>query len=687
VIQEEPSAPVSSQHKISCTPAPDWIEHRSYLSQTPETEVHCVTNGVCRLLSDIQVDLSGIELAWHSRTVQRVLTREGAERAAHFVAEFDPEYQRLEVHFVRVLRGEQCFEHATPSAFQVFRRETNLERLALNGRLTASLLIPDVRIDDIVEVGLTLYGSTPVLGGKYAAWTGFDSFNPWLESRQRLVRPLARKIIVKEYNNPPEADATINNDVEALRWQIICQKRREAEQLTPPWLVSVPALQFSEFESWTEVARLFAPFYEETIVPDALAEEIDRLSTAHSGLEERAAEWLRFVQKKLRYFALSLGEGGLLPRELGAIWNTRFGDCKDAAKLYIVGARRMGLDVSAALVSTTHGPALNDFAPSPGVFNHCIVRLYLNGVAYWLDPTMQTQSGSLRHIFQPHAGWALPLTPETTQLEKMGGDAPLHVLHSEEELRVGPKRESPAKFRRHVEYFFWAADMVRNRIANEGSAEYARTMLKELQGVWSNVVETQPIEVLDDQAENCLTLVLSYEIHDCWKLHSDGKRSSFSIIDTAITGEQLNLLGGMPREAEVYLGRPRKITRYLRMDLPRKWPGNGWWHDLETPGVRFVNRLKIDGKIMSNSKELSITAWSLPAAQAGAYTDIVNKLRENILIIWASERFGRIRPIMAVRPGVGARLAGAMSGGFRLVWIIFILLWLVVPLLRLLVAR
>jgi hypothetical protein len=191
VIQGEEGAPVGAQGKISCTPVPDWIEHGPYLSRLPETETHCIANGVCRLLSDIQVDLSGVELAWHSRTVLRVLTREGAERAAHFVAEFDPEYQRLEVHFVRVLRGEQCIEHATPSAFQVFRRETNLERLALNGRLTASLLTPDVRIDDIVEVGLTLYGSTPALGGKYAAWTGFDSFNPWFETRQRLVRPLA----------------------------------------------------------------------------------------------------------------------------------------------------------------------------------------------------------------------------------------------------------------------------------------------------------------------------------------------------------------------------------------------------------------------------------------------------------------------------------------------------------------
>jgi hypothetical protein len=74
-------------------------------------------------LCDIQVDLSGAEFAWHSRTVQRVLTREGAQRVAHFVAEFDREYQRLEVHFIRVFRDEESVEHATATAFQAAAKQ------------------------------------------------------------------------------------------------------------------------------------------------------------------------------------------------------------------------------------------------------------------------------------------------------------------------------------------------------------------------------------------------------------------------------------------------------------------------------------------------------------------------------------------------------------------------------------
>jgi hypothetical protein len=677
VRQEAEISGGGSPDKVRCTPVPNWVEHTPYLVRPPEGETSCIANGTCRLLSDVQVDLRGPELAWHSRAAQRVLTREGAQLVAHFMADFDPLYQRLEVHFIRVLRSEECFEHAIPGTFQMFRRETNLERLALNGRLTASLLIPDVRVDDIVEIGLTLYGDTPVLGGRYVTWAAFDCFSPCLENRHRLLRPLARKINIKAYNSPPASDTTVKDKVEDLRWQIVGQKRREAEELTPPWLIQFPALQFSEFESWNDVACLFSPFYADGSIPEALAEEIDRLAATHEDLEPRAAEWLRFVQQKLRYFAFSLGEGGLMPRELDAIWKTRFGDCKDAAKLYIAGARRLGLDVCAALVSTTLGRALGDFAPSSGVFNHCIVRLRLNGASYWLDPTMPLQSGNLRNVFQPHDGWALPLTPETTGLEKIGSETPSHVVHWEDQLRLGPKRDSLATFTRHVDCFSWLADAVRNRVANEGAAEYARSMLKELQADWPGIRETKPIEINDDRIQNCITLILSYEVPDCWRRLDDGKRLGLPITDTALSSE-LNPLKGIERQTEIFLGRPRKVTRCVRIDMPRKWKGSGWQHQLETPGLSYVDRLSIDGKTISNSKELVIAEWSLPAARASSYNDVANKLRENLLSVPAGERFGKIGPIAGRRPGLAKGEGWVVAAAWLLITSLFIYLYVAV---------
>jgi hypothetical protein len=402
---------------VSCVPLPDWVQYQPWPDEVEDPLGAWTDNGLLRLLHDSQVSLLRPGIASHVRVVQRVLTRAGAEGAAQLILEFDPTHERLEVHHIRVWRGSSFIEHAQAStdALHLLRRETQLERLALNGRLSATFLVPDVRVDDRVEVAITQYSNHPVLSGRYVTWMIFNAYGPWIESRQRLLRPLTRALYLKAFNQPPEAVRQATGEVEESRWSVTRQERRVLEDLLPSWTIKNPCYQITEFQHWREVVQIFEPHFGSDALPEALALELEKLTAQYPSDADRAAEWLRFVQRHLRYFALSLGEGGLIPRSLEAIWTGRFGDCKDAARLYVAGARRLGLDVSAALVSTTHGLSLAEFLPSTQAFNHMIVRLRLQGATFWLDPTLQPQGGSLGKIFLPHAGWALPITSETTE--------------------------------------------------------------------------------------------------------------------------------------------------------------------------------------------------------------------------------------------------------------------------------
>lgn len=661
----------TAQDLVRCVALPDWIDHQPYRSELPDSETSCIAGGICRLLYDSQLDLRNSEQAWHHRTVQRVLTREGAERAAHVFVEFDPGYQHIDIHFVRVLRGAEVIEHAKAEAFQLLRRETNLERLVFDGRLTASLLIPDVRIGDIIDVAITVYGNVPVLGRRHVAWIVFDSFNPCFEHRHRLLRPLERNVVAKAYNDPPEPVVVVSGQTEDVRWQLIGQQRRTPEGLAPSWLLLRPALQFSEFGSWNEVACLLAPFYEVAELPPDLAEQIDRLAAAHPEPDRRAVEWLRFVQRALRYFAFSLGEGGLTPRALDTIWSTRFGDCKDAATLYVAGARRMGLDACAALVSTTHGNALNRFLPSSAVFDHCIVRLRLDDTAYWLDPTASEQSGTLAHVFQPHVGWALALSQETVELETIGNGAALHIMHWEDEVTVGPKLTSPALVRRKIDYSFWAADAVRSRLANDGPGAFAQELLRDLQNVWAAATETAGIEIQDDRDRNTVTLSLNYEVRDCWKPASEA--SQFTLAAKRALGGELQPLPGERREIDIALGRPRKMTSYLQLNMPSPWRGDGWLFRLEAPGVSFIDRSLVNGRAVTASQELVIDAWSVPATELKAYNDVANKLRENLFILTGRVQFGKIRQWV----GLKTRFMIALRYVWYVVWGGWVLIFLI----------
>lgn len=651
---------------VSVTTIPDWVDCTPWPPAGDETADTYVYNGVRQLLRETQVDLRGPHPAWFYRSAQRVLTRAGAEQLANFIVQFDPAYQWVEVHRIRVLRDGEIIEHAQLSALQTFRRESDLERSKLSGMLTVSLVIPDIRLEDIVEVAATVHGENSVLRGKYAAWAAFDPLRPSFESRHRVLRPVARAIAVKQFNNPPQPDITVNDGIEDSRWISRAQPRSEAEPLTPPWQIQSPAIQLSEFTNWNEIASLFVDLYESADIPAPLAAEIDQLAAAYPEPAVRAAEWLRFVQGKLRYFALALNEGGLIPCTLDTIWQGRFGDCKDAAKLYVAGARRLGLDACAALISTTHAPAFDSFLPSPNLFNHCIVRLRLDGKSYWLDPTLKQQSGNLDNIFAPYTGWALPLSAKTQELEKLADETPILFLKQEWDFFVGPKPDSPAKVRRRVEHFSWTADAIRNGIANQGASAYAKEVLKELQAIWPDTVETEPLVIEDDPVRNRFTTILGYEIRNGWKPAAKGKRLTFKLVDFQ-SPKELALLKTPQRRADIHLGRPRKVMHVARMHMPRDWPAKGWNRSLHTPAINILNRLDCDGRMLTSVRELTVAARTMPGAQLADYNEAATKLHENLLSVFAAKSLGNR---LVARNSTIRTIYYLVWGGIMLLWLL-----------------
>jgi transglutaminase-like putative cysteine protease len=652
--------------KVRCAPLPDWVDNQGHSVAASEPIDAYIDNGLCRILYDSQVNLAGAGFANHFRTMQRVVTRAGAERAAHFAVEFDPTHQSIDVHFIRVWRAHSKIDHASDASFQLLRRETKLERLALDGRLTATLLISDLRIDDVLDVSITIYSNNPILGGKYAGWFALNATAPWLEVRHRLLRPAERCVFERAFNEPPEAGITTSQGMVESTWTLSAQRRLEAEEFSPPWQIQVPAIQFSEFRSWDEVAQIFYPHYAASELPAELSTEVDRVARTYSDPADRAAEWLRFVQRELRYFALGLGEGGLVPRELDAIWKSRFGDCKDASRLFLAGARHLGIDACAALTSTTHGLALFELLPSPSAFNHCIVRLRLNAKTYWLDPTMPRQEGRLDVIHQPHAGWALPLTHDTTDLQRQQNDEPVFYQHSEQELRIGPMADSPASLLLRVDHQSFAADSLRHRIENEGHSKYSEQTFNELRAIWPDIVESLPLSLKDDRVENRLTATFSYEIRNGWKPVNKKGHLGFKISTGSSIATELNPLKKTQRRTEVYLGRPRKATWRARVHMPRRWTGSGWNQVLNAMNVRYSNDLVLETREICQKKEIVIANWSLPASQAAAYQELVAKARENLTTIAGRVTLGRIYSPGNWPFGLGGKLWAALVMAFSL---------------------
>lgn len=73
-------------------------------------------------------------------------------KVARISLSWNPETDSLAVHRLHIIRGDQVIDVLKTQQFTVIHRKTNLERAAIDGRLTASLQIARLQVGDIVEI-------------------------------------------------------------------------------------------------------------------------------------------------------------------------------------------------------------------------------------------------------------------------------------------------------------------------------------------------------------------------------------------------------------------------------------------------------------------------------------------------------------------------------------------------------
>jgi transglutaminase-like putative cysteine protease len=126
--------------------------------------------------------------------------------------------------------------------------------------------------------------------------------------------------------------------------------------------------------AWADLARWYAELSRGryALSPELETQLAAHLKDAHT-LDDSLRAVHRWVSQDFRYVSLSLGIGGYLPRLPAQVLETRYGDCKDKATLFIALARRMGLTAFPVLLSS--GGGADSTLPTVQQFNHMIAAV------------------------------------------------------------------------------------------------------------------------------------------------------------------------------------------------------------------------------------------------------------------------------------------------------------------------
>jgi len=374
------------------------------------------------LLNDNQSQHDNTGSAYYVRRVVKVLKPEGLQGGSRSVT-WDPVRDKVTLHALAIIRdGRRIDLLKQGQDVLVLRREKNLERAMLDGRMSATIQIKDLQVGDVVDWSYTQEHKEALLDGRTndfenMAWSGVAG-----RFRVRLLWPDGTPLTWRTTPGFPQPKLSKTGKINELMVDVASVKPPKTPIGAPARFQRLGALEATTYTGWADISRLMAPLYakaSELSADSSLRPEIAGIAAASADPKIRAFKALQLVEDKTRYLFLGMGDGGYKPASANETWARRFGDCKGKTVLLLAVLRELGVEAEPVLVSTTGGDGLEERLPSAALFNHVLVRARIADRSYWLDGTRSGDVGDLDGLRPPPFRWALPLRADGAALEEI----------------------------------------------------------------------------------------------------------------------------------------------------------------------------------------------------------------------------------------------------------------------------
>lgn len=505
-------------------PAPDWVLPAP-VSPSADKES---ASPVLRLY-DVQARIDHGAVWTYVATARRIDTPETMARSGTLTISWRPDHGDLIVHGIEILRdGRKIDVLASGQHFTVLRREAKLESLQLDGSLTATLPITGLQVGDTIISRYSLTEKDPVLLGRVnTAVPLLPQPVPMGFGRARVLWSDTDKVHWKTYLN----DVTANEKSEHgwHEWQVSMPVARQPDPAAqaPGRFTRPPLAEFTDFADWAEVSRTMAPLYR-IDAPSAavrpggeLDQEIARIAAATSDPRRRTAMALQLVQDKVRYFAIAMNGGNLVPQTPEQTWSTRYGDCKAKTLLLLAVLHKLGIEAEPALANLHNGDLVHDRLPSVAAFDHVMVLAHVGPSVLWLDGTgLGSREPDLDDVAA--YGWVLPVRAAGADLMRAPLRPPArpHIeVHTDIDMRAGVALMAPFQIRLLLRGSL--AGQLNSGLASLDPEGKAQTLRRVLGSVRENSIFVHP-QFTYDPASGSGTIAASGIIPSPWK-RTDGR--------------------------------------------------------------------------------------------------------------------------------------------------------------------
>jgi transglutaminase-like putative cysteine protease len=466
----------AADDKPAYGPPPAWVQ----VAELPATAGADPASSFQVLLDDDQSRLGPDGDAHFHRRAVKVLKTEALPGLNTITETWDPATEQLILHHLKILRDGKTIDLlAGGKDLLVLRREQNLEKAMLDGRMSATRQLEGLQVGDVLDLAFTRVRHDPIVQGR--SYVVEAERFPGLAAHYRVSISWPQGAPV-HWRAAPGFPAPEVGSHDGRTWLTIDQHDVRAPRPpegAPFRFARVGTLEASSFADWRDVSRLMAPHFAKAAQLKAdspVRAEIAAIAAKSKDPKVRAFLALQSVEQKIRYLALLMNEGGYVPAAADETWARRFGDCKGKTVLLLAMLKELGVQAEPALVVLGGGgDGLDEREPSLAAFNHVIVRATIAGQVYWLDGTRLGDQGGLESLRPPSHYWALPLRAGGAPLEPIAEPQPPEPF-SQTVVRIDASKglDAPAPALLTYRYVGDLASAVRSAIGRAPKEDFER---------------------------------------------------------------------------------------------------------------------------------------------------------------------------------------------------------------------
>ncbi len=442
--------------------------------------------------------------------------RYGVENYSTIEIGFDPSYEKLTLHEIRVLRGTDIIDKLPTSRRTVLQREQELDALIYDGTQTLAIVLDDVRVGDTVRYAYSLAGENPILADNREIMIRTERSVALDRKYTRILsstsRPFYRRV------RGPELPLTITREnlVEEVVLDQYGIPETEYEDYVPSRHVESGTIVFSDMPDWKSVNDWALPMYQ--LPKDTAPELVTIASVIRSAHDDRAAQIgaaLKWVQDEVRYFGVELGTNSHWPSRPQETLGRRYGDCKDKTLLLISLLNELEIDAQAALVNTNRSLDADHYPLRLHAFDHVIVHVSHEGKSHFIDPTIGYQKGALGEFHEPNYGRALVLSADTTELTTMSAEQSGKRLNVTKTLTVAPNADEPHSLAVETQRIGSLAESIRYRLDTDGPRTLRADYEKYYEDFFAGIVADR-LPAFTERDGGLLEISEAYSFDDIW---------------------------------------------------------------------------------------------------------------------------------------------------------------------------